>query len=158
MGVALPLVPAAGAAAQPATGPLVDALVIEHEAVHTFGELGATLDDATKELVRELDAEHRLARDRLDAAVRAAGAEPPAALTAYALPQPVADRGGALAVLLVIEEALARAYAVAAGAPSQPGRALAADLLARTAARQTTLRFAVERSLAGAATAFPGRA
>jgi len=137
---------------------LTPALALEHEAVHTFGELGAQLDDATKELVRFLDAEHRLQRDRVSDALRASGATPAAALPAYALPMPVTDRLSALAVLLVLEEALVRAYSAVVAAPvSAADRSLAADLVVRNATHLTTLRFARARSLIGSTDAFPGR-
>lgn len=139
------------------TAALRAALELEHEAVHTFGEVGARLDEATKELVRELDADHRRQRDRLVDELRAVGEEPPAARPAYALPLPVTDRTSGIDVLLVIEEALVRAYATAVRTAARPGhRSLSAELMARCAAHQTSLRFARSRSLTAATQAFPG--
>ncbi len=146
------------ALAQPPSAPLAQALALEHEAVHTFGELGARLDDAAKELVRALDAEHRLQRDRVVEALRAAGTTPAAALPAYALPMPVSDRRSAIAVLLILEEALVRAYSAAVMAPvSAADRSLAAELLGRNATHLTALRFLRARSLVDSTDAFPGR-
>ena len=145
-------------AAQPQSAALAPALALEHEAVHTFGELGAQLDEATKELVRVLDAEHRLQRDRVAEAIRVGGTTPAAALPAYALPMPVTGRLSALAVLLVLEEALVRAYsAVVSAAVPAADRSLAAELLGRNATHLTALRFARARSLTGSTDAFPGR-
>jgi len=153
-----PAIAAGRAIASPPDAPLAAALALEHEAVHTFGELGAQLDDATKELVRALDAEHRLQRDRVAEAMRAAGTTPAAALPAYALPTPVSDRLSAIEVLLVLEEALVRAYSAVVAAPvSTADRSLAAELLSRNATHLTALRFARARSLIGSTDAFPGR-
>lgn len=153
------LEPQAAARAQPGgVAALATALALEHEAVHTFGEVGARLDDATKELVRALDTDHRRQRDRVAESLRSAGVEPAAALPAYALPLPVVDRLSALAVLLVIEEALVRAYAAAVeSATVVAERALAAELVGRNATHLTTLRFARARSLSGSTDTFPGR-
>ncbi|HVE63533.1 MAG TPA: DUF4439 domain-containing protein [Mycobacteriales bacterium] len=146
---------AATARAQSAGSPLAAALALEHEAVHTFGELGARLDDATKELVRALDANHRQHRDRVTAALRSAGETPAAALPAYSLPIPVGERASALEVLLLLEEALVRAYTTAVR--SGTDRALAGELLGACASHLTVLRFARARSLVGSTDAFPGQ-
>ncbi|HVE99661.1 MAG TPA: DUF4439 domain-containing protein [Mycobacteriales bacterium] len=147
-------------AAQTATGgtaALRAALALEHEAGHTFPELGARVDEATKELIRDLDADHRRQRDRLIEELVAAGDEPAAALPAYSLPLPVIDRSSALDVLLLLEEALVRAYAEVVTRADRAGhRSLAAELLARCATHQTSLRFARARSLVDATDPLPG--
>ncbi|HVF19349.1 MAG TPA: DUF4439 domain-containing protein [Mycobacteriales bacterium] len=133
------------------------ALALEHEAVHTVPAVGARLGDAPKELAREIDAHHRVQRDRLDAALRAARRTPPAALPAYALPHAVVDRASAFDVLLVIEEALMRAYADAVESEPAIHQRLAAELLARCATHVTSLRIAESRSLFDATQPFPSR-
>lgn len=161
--LALPLASAAAAAlagparAQSPDAPdLVRALALEHEAVHTLPEIGARLDEATKEAVRAIDADHRRQRDRLVEEIRATGARPAPALPAYALPFPVVDRTTALDVLIALEEALVRAYSAAVATSERAGhRSLAAELMARCAAHQVELRYARERSVTTSVT-FPG--
>ncbi|HVF19565.1 MAG TPA: DUF4439 domain-containing protein, partial [Mycobacteriales bacterium] len=119
-------------------------------------ELGARLDEAAKEVVRDLDADHRRQRDRLVEELAASGDRPAPALPAYALPFPVADRATALDVLLALEEALVRAYSSAVTTSPRAGhRSLAAELMARCAAHQVQLRYLRDASVT-TAVAFPG--
>ena len=144
-------------AQSPPPSGLEAALALEHEAVHTVPEIGARLDDAAKELAREIDAHHRLQRDRLAAALREAKRTPPVALTAYALPRPVVDRASAFDVLVIIEESLMRAYAEAVESEPPVHQRLAAELLARCATHVTSLRVAWRGSLSDVTQPFPSR-
>ena len=148
----------ARAAAQPTQlRGLEAALALEHEAVHAVPSVGARLDDATKELAREIDAHHRVQRDRVSDALRAAGRTPPAALPSYAVRVPVVDRDTAVSALVLLEESLMRAYAEAVETEPASLRRLAAELLARCGTHATSLHIAWRRTLAGSTDAFPSR-
>ena len=156
LGVAGVLLPRGAAAQQTGEADLAQALALEHEAVHTLPELGARLDDATKEIVRLIDADHRRQRDRLVEEIAASGARPAPARPAYSLPFPVADRATALDVLVALEEALVRAYSAVVASSARAGhRSLSAELMARCAAHQVELRYARDRTVT-ASVAFPG--
>lgn len=139
------------------SGGLEAALALEHEAIHTVPAVAARLSPAGRELGREVDAYHRLHRDRVEAALRAAGRTPPIALPAYTLPRPVVDRASAFGALVLIEEALMRAYASAVEAEPAIHRRLAAELLARCATHLTSWRYAETRALADTSQPFPSR-
>jgi hypothetical protein len=76
----------------------------EHAAVYGYGVLGARLDDAGRRVAQLAYDSHRARRDQLVAAVRAAGASPPAPLASYDVV--VADAAGAMALAVRIEEGL----------------------------------------------------
>ncbi len=133
------------------------ALALEHEAIHSVPVVGARLPPAAKELAREIDAHHRLQRDRVAAALREAKRTPPVALPAYALPHAVVDRASAYDVLLLLEDALVRAYAAAVEIEEPLHRRLAAELMARCGTHATSLRISRDRALPGSTQAFPSR-
>lgn len=62
-------------------------LALEHEAIWTYGLIGARFADLA-DRARAQDAAHRRTRDRLHAAVRILGGRPVATQTAYAVADP----------------------------------------------------------------------
>jgi hypothetical protein len=110
-------------------GALAAALVVEHQAIYGYGVAGAHLGGRPRaDALAALDV-HRLRRDRLAALLGNAGATPPAAAPAYALPSPVRDGVAATALCATLEDACAgAAWDLAAASPA---RSAARDLAVR---------------------------
>jgi hypothetical protein len=128
-------------------------LRLEHATIWLLAVVGARLDDARRDLVRDAVDAHRTARDRLVAAVAAAGGDPTSSEIAYRLP---ATRNLAAAVRL--QAATVRAYdALIAAASTADLRGLAAELLVSAAEHLALFRWAADAHLATATSAYPGR-
>lgn len=155
--VATSAVPSYAAQSSAPLSGLEAALALEHEAIHSIPVVGARLPAAAKELAREIDAHHRLQRDRVTAVLRDAKRTPPVALPAYALPRAVVNRASAYDLLLLLEDALIRAYANAVETEEPVHRRLAAELMSRCGTHVTSLRIARDRALPGSTQAFPSR-
>ena len=131
------------------------ALAAEHEVVYGYGVVGAHLRAQPRQwCLRRLDG-HLTLRDRLAGLVRAAGGEPVATRPAYALPAPVTDTAGALALAIRLEDGAAgAAWDVVAAGPAG-GAVRETGVAALTAAATWSARW---RALAGSgpAPALPG--
>ena len=99
----------------------------EHAAVFGYALVVPRVADARQDLARRLWEAHRSARDLVESTVVAAGAEPPAALPAYAVDVP-ASSGEAADLAARIEGGLAAVAVWSAGRGTGPVRARAADL------------------------------
>ncbi len=139
----------------PAELRLADALRAEHAAIYGYGALGAHLDGATVGLAGQAEAAHRTRRDALVVRLAGAGATPPPAEPAYALPSAVADQASALRLAIAIEERTAVAWHAALADTSAADRKLAVDALADCAVRATRLRRTAE--VRPSTVPFPGR-
>jgi hypothetical protein len=134
---------------------LADALRAEHAAIYAYGVLGARLDSTTVRLATEAEAAHRLRRDALMLRLNALRAQVPPAEPAYALPAPVADRAGALRLMITVEERCAAIWRQTLPEVTGGDRQLAADALI-----DCTVRATKARTVAGvrpATVPFPGR-
>jgi len=100
--------------AAPAAGTvtaLQSALAAEHAAVYGYGVVGAYLTGSQEGTATTDWVAHQVARDRLEAMLRSAGAsQPAAAAVAYQLPMPVRNAGEAVALAVVLEDRVATAY------------------------------------------------
>jgi hypothetical protein len=83
---------------------LASALAGEHAAIYGYGVLGAHLTGGPLVAARQAEAAHRSRRDALLDLIWPAGADPPVAEPAYALPFPVVDPASAMRLALQIEE------------------------------------------------------
>lgn len=123
------------------------ALAGEHACIYGYGVVGAYLPDDGEPAHQALAA-HRARRDALAGLLRAAGADPVAAASTYALPSPVTDEASARALAALMEERLSALYAdlVVAGSPE----------LRRLAAQGVVAAATQVARWAGTVTAFPG--
>ena len=124
------------------------ALAGEHACVYGYGIVGAHLPGDAAAAHEALD-EHRVRRDALTRLIRAAGAEPVAALSTYVPPSPVTDQTTATALAVTMEQRLGDLYAdLVAAADSPELCGLAARGLVAVSRRQVQWGAAVD--------AFPG--
>jgi Domain of unknown function (DUF4439) len=131
------------------TEALQAALAGEHAAIYAVGVAGGHLHGGRFTAAGDLLRRHRERRERLDAMVVAAGAEPVAAAPAYDLPSAVTTPAGATALLRLVEQRLAAVYADLVEA--------ATDTPARSFAVQSLVSCANDQARWGAGpTAFPG--
>lgn len=98
-----------------ATDALAAVLVAEHAAIYGYGVLGAHLTGSALTQAQQAEAAHRSRRDDLLVRLTAAGAKPPAADVAYALPFPVTDATSAQKLAVQLEERTAAIWRVALG-------------------------------------------
>ncbi|HEX6447438.1 MAG TPA: ferritin-like domain-containing protein [Streptosporangiales bacterium] len=112
------------------------ALAREHEAVYGYGEVGARLSGTDRTTASAYLADHRQARDRLEALIRARHATPVGPRPAYALPLAVQDAHTARALGARIERATAGAYAGLVAAATGSVRREAALAMQDCARRQ----------------------
>jgi hypothetical protein len=89
---------------------LQSALAAEHAAVYGYGVVGSHLTGAEKQAAQRDWAEHQVARDALESALTALGAQPVAAQDAYQLPFPVRSSGAAISLAAFLEDRVATAY------------------------------------------------
>jgi Domain of unknown function (DUF4439) len=90
---------------------LQSALAAEHAAVYGYGVAGAYLSGSQQATATTDWVAHQVARDRLEAMLRSAGAsQPAAAAVAYQLPMPVRNAREAVALAIVLEDRVATAY------------------------------------------------
>ena len=134
---------------------LAELLEAEHAALYGYGVLGARLDVETRPLAQAAAGAHRASRDDLADLLRAAGAEPPAALPAYDVA--VAGQSAALELAVSLEEGLSvRWLDLVGGTDDQGLRRLGVDGLSATAVRAASWRELLGR--APVTVALPGRA
>jgi hypothetical protein len=119
---------------------LAAALVAEHAAIYGYGVLGAHLSGGALAQAQQAEAAHRARRDDLLVRLTAAGAKPPAADVAYALPFPVTDAASAQKLAVQLEERTAAFWRVALGPTTGDERKLALAALVDTALRAARWR------------------
>jgi hypothetical protein len=125
------------------------ALAGEHACIYAYGLAGGLMAAEAKPGAAAGYQGHRQRRDELAKLIRRRGAEPAAALAAYATPFPVHDDATARALLALVENRLAAVYGdVIAQATTQDVRARGARALAEAAAAAV--------SYGQPLTAFPG--
>jgi hypothetical protein len=139
----------------PADERLMAALQAEHAAIYAYGTAGAKLDSGTVGLARNADAAHRTRRDALVVRLAGAGATPPPAAPAYALPFPVTDKASALKLLALVEDRTAAQWRLVLPPAAGEVRKLALDALVDCAARGAALRQAAGTT--PFTSPFPGR-
>jgi hypothetical protein len=139
-------------------------LAVEHAALYgtsaaggALAPLGAPAAEA-RGLAAAAYTAHRQLRDQLTALLLAAGAQPPAALAAYALPVGPRDVPAALTLLAELDDRTAAAAYDAVVAVHDQARALVVDALGQATVRAQRARLAAGTSAAAAVRAFPGRA
>lgn len=151
-------------ATNPAEQAALAALIsLEHAACYGLaaggGELGSiSAVAATSARAATLVAfdQHRIRRDRLLAAVVAAGGTPPAALPAYTVPRN-AHLGGVLAFLAALSLRSAAGYREQLGGLSAlPLRTMAVRSVVEDARYAAAMKLAAGRTAAEATTALPG--
>jgi hypothetical protein len=130
------------------------ALAGEHAAIFAYGVIGARLDQARSVEARAAEAAHRNRRDTLLLRLAGAGATPPPAQPAYALPFPVPDQRSALRLAVQVEERAAALWRAALRETTGPDRRLALDALTDCAVRATRWRRAA--GVKPATVPFPG--
>ncbi|KQY59544.1 hypothetical protein ASD11_08275 [Aeromicrobium sp. Root495] len=108
-------------------------LALEHEAVWTYGLLGARFTSLTAQ-AREAWTDHRRTRDALALRVRAAGGSPVRALGAYGVERPKDERA-ARSLAVDVEERISAACVALVGVGDAAGRRLALTALRSTALR-----------------------
>ncbi|MGQ7295543.1 DUF4439 domain-containing protein [Quadrisphaera sp. KR29] len=114
---------------------LVAALGVEQAAEYGYGVLAVRLGGADRDLAVGLLATHGRLVEQLREQLLALGAQPPAPQPAWALPSPVTDAAGALALAQQLEAASAAAWADLVAAADRERRAAAADQLVLAAQR-----------------------
>ncbi|HEX6870275.1 MAG TPA: ferritin-like domain-containing protein [Micromonosporaceae bacterium] len=119
---------------------LATALAAEHAAIFGYGVAGAHLDKSGQNTARQAEAAHRVRRDALLLRIAGAGATPPPAAPAYALPFAVTDRESALSLAVALEERTGQAWRAAIAATTGDERKLALDALIDCAVRATKWR------------------
>jgi hypothetical protein len=98
------------AASAAAASALQAALRAEHAAVYGYGVVGAHLTGAALAAATSDWIAHQVARDSLEAMLRAAGRQPAAAAVAYRLPHPVHTPAAAMSLAVVLENRVTTAY------------------------------------------------
>jgi len=86
------------------------ALAAEHAAIYGYGVAGAHLTGTDLTTATSDWVAHQVARDSLQAMLRAAGATPVAAAVAYRLPRPVRGAVTAISLAVTLEDRVATAY------------------------------------------------
>lgn len=156
--------PTAAAALGPAgVTALAALLAVEHGAVYgtsaaggALAPLGAPAADA-RTLAFAAYTAHRELRDQLTALLLAAGAQPPAALPAYALPVQPTSVQAALTLLAQLDDRTAAAAYDTVEPVRGPTRELVVDALTQAAIRAQRARLTAGKSPTAAVQAFPGR-
>ncbi len=131
-----------------ATAALQGALAAENAAIFGYGVAGAYLAGARRAAATAFWNDHREARDRLAALLRARGQQPAAAADAYKLPFGVHDAAGAVSLAVVLEDGVTAAYLGLVGAGDPGLRVFGARAMQDSAVRAAFWR--------GSAVAFPG--
>ncbi|MFT4128159.1 MAG: ferritin-like domain-containing protein [Gordonia sp. (in: high G+C Gram-positive bacteria)] len=129
----------------------------ENAAVFTYGVITAFVAAARRDMLVEFIADHRGARDTVNAAITAGGGTPPVAAAGYTLPQPVTDPVSAAKAALTSEVDCTRAYrALLEQADSGAGRTIGVNGLTASARRAAQWRVVLGQR--PATVAFPGAA
>ncbi|MEH3076065.1 MAG: DUF4439 domain-containing protein [Quadrisphaera sp.] len=142
-----PSSPSAGTSPTPAAasgeqGALVAALAVEEAAQYGYGVLAVRLSGAQRDAAVSALGTHTDLVEQLRDDLLALGAAPPAPQPAWALPSPVADAAGALALAQQLEGSSAAAWADVVAAAVRERRDAAADQLRRAAQRWHSWRTA----------------
>jgi hypothetical protein len=137
------------ASAAGTVGALQSALAAEHAAVYGYGVVGAYLTGSQQGTATTDWVAHQVARDRLEAMLRSAGAsQPTAAAVAYQLPMPVRNAREAVALAVVLEDRVATAYLGLVALSNTAIREYGAQQVQASALRAASWR--------GSTVAFPG--
>ena len=136
------------AASAAAVSALQAALRAEHAAVYGYGVVGAHLTGAALTAATSDWIAHQVARDSLEATLRAAGQQPAAAAAAYRLPHPVRGPAGAMSLAVILENRVTTAYLGLVALPSSRFREPGARAVTAAAIRAAFWR--------GKTEAFPG--
>ena len=110
--------------------------------------VGAHLTGAARTAATSDWIAHQVARDSLEAMLRAAGAQPAAAAVAYRLPHPVHNRAAAMSLAVILENRVTTAYLGLVALPSSRFREPGAHGVTAAAIRAAFWR--------GRTVAFPG--
>ena len=94
------------------------ALAAEHAAIYGYGVVGAHLTGTALAAATSDWIAHQVARDSLEAMLRAAGRQPAAAAVAYRLPHPVRNPAGAMSLAVILENRVTTAYLGLVALPS----------------------------------------
>lgn len=124
------------------------ALAAENAAIYGYGVAGAQLGTAARNLALRDWTQHEVARDQLEAMLRALGVQPAAAQPAYQLPFPVHGARAAISLAGYLENQVAAAYLGIVALENTRLRAWAAAQARTCALRATTWL--------GRTAAFPG--
>ncbi len=124
------------------------ALSAEHAAIYGYGVAGAHLTGTDLTAATSDWVAHQVARDSLEAMLRAAGVAPVAAAVAYRLPQPVHGAVTAISLAVTLEERVTTAY-LALVAGTSPG-------IRKFGARQVIAAAMRAAAWRGRTVAFPG--
>jgi len=124
------------------------ALAAEHAAIYGYGVAGAHLTGTDLTAATSDWVAHQVARDSLQAMLRAAGATPVAAAVAYRLPRPVRGAVSAISLAVTLEDRVATAY-LGLVAGSSPG-------IRKFGARQVIAAAIRAAAWRGRTVAFPG--
>ena len=135
------------AASAAAVSALQAALRAEHAAVYGYGVVGAHLTGAARTAATSDWIAHQVARDSLEAMLRAAR-QPAAAAVAYRLPHPVHNRAAAMSLAVILENRVTTAYLGLVALPSSRFREPGARGVTAAAIRAAFWR--------GRTVAFPG--
>lgn len=136
------------AASAAAASALQAALRAEHAAVYGYGVVGAHLTGAALAAATSDWIAHQVARDSLEAMLRAAGRQPAAAAVAYRLPHPVHNPAEAMSLAVILENRVTTAYLGLVALPSSSFREPGARGVTAAAIRAAFWR--------GKTVAFPG--
>ncbi|TXR55817.1 DUF4439 domain-containing protein [Quadrisphaera setariae] len=142
-----PISPSAGTSPTPAAASgeqsaLVAALAVEEAAQYGYGVLAVRLSGAQRDAAVSALGVHTDLVEQLRDDLLALGAAPPAPQPAWALPSPVADAAGALALAQQLEGSSAAAWADVVAAAVRARRDAAADQLRLAAQRWHSWRTA----------------
>ncbi len=124
------------------------ALAAEHAAIYGYGVAGAHLTGTDLTAATSDWVAHQVARDSLQAMLRAAGATPVAAAVAYRLPRPVRGAVTAISLAVTLEDRVATAYLGLVAGTSPGVRKFGARQVIAAAMRAAAWR--------GRTVAFPG--
>jgi hypothetical protein len=86
------------------------ALTAENATIYGYGIVGAYLSGNSQASATNDWVAHQVTRDRLEAMVRALGAQPAAAAVAYQLPAPVHSASEAVSLAVLLEDRITTAY------------------------------------------------
>jgi Domain of unknown function (DUF4439) len=124
------------------------ALAAEQAAVYGYGVIGAHLTGAQLRAATGDWIAHQVARDQLEALLRARGAQPGAAAVGYRLPTPVRTAAEAQSLAVLLEDRVTAAYLGLVALGERRLRVLGARRVRQSALRATSWR--------GTTIAFPG--
>ena len=119
---------------------LTAALAAEEAAIYAYGPIGVRLTGTGRDEARAAEAAHRNRRDALVSRLHEQSAPPAPVSAGYALPFPVTDRGSALKLATVVEDAVAATWRAALPVTQGADRQTALAALTDAAVRATRWR------------------